>query len=330
MKYRFWILPLCLAVAACGPKTKVDSVVTHTQPQQASINQELLQAYHWQLIAGSDATLVRPKAPITLDFDSGRLLVSNSCNILSADALLNGSQLKVGQMRSTRRACFGELEGLDEKVSAALDGRHNLELTTQMQLILTRGEQKLVFDAVPTARTRFGSEPVRIFLEVAPQRQACSHPSILDFQCLQVRERHFDERGLEVGEPQEFTLFYDEIEGFNFEPGVRTVLRIDRYERQNSPTDASRFAYVLDMVIQSEQVEPSCTEAEFAAIEARLDTSDGQGHGPDIGSGEWQYSVMYRLGLKPEQLPATGSPDWCEAIQRALDARDQRHLPPLK
>lgn len=288
---------------------------------QQPVSQALLQAYHWPLSAGTDTTLIRPKAPITLDFDASRLSVRNSCNVLNASTLLSDNQLEISQMLSTRRACLGELENLDEKISAALHGRHHLKLTTQMQLILTRGKQQLIFDAIPTARTRFGSEPTRIFLEVASRRQACNHPLIPDYQCLQVRERHFDEQGLEIGKPQEFALFYNEIEGFDFQPGVRTVLRIDRYEHQHSSADTSRFAYVLDTVIQSERGEPDCTETEFAAIEARLDTSDGHGHGPDVGSQEWQHAVVYRLGLKTEQLPEAGSAAWCAAIQRALDAR---------
>ena len=37
-------------------------------------------------------------------------------------------------------------------------------------------------------------------------------------------------------------------------PGVRNVLRIDRYQRQNVPADASRYLYVLDLVVESETV----------------------------------------------------------------------------
>jgi Domain of unknown function (DUF4377) len=33
---------------------------------------------------------------------------------------------------------------------------------------------------------------------------------------------------------------------------VRNVLRIDRYQRKQVPADASRYAYVLDMVVESE------------------------------------------------------------------------------
>lgn len=325
MKYRCWTLLLCLLLAACSfrAEEKMETTSLHEQTT-GGVSLDLLQAYHWQLSASADPALLRPQAPITLDFAAGRLRVSNSCNILSASYRLSGNELELGQMLATRRACTGELEHLDDKVSAVLVGRHALEFSVHKQLILQRDEQTLVFDGVPTARTRFESEPERVFLEVAAQRQLCSHPLMGDHQCLLVRERHYDAQGLKVGGPGAFQFFYDEIEGFQFEPGVRTVLRVDRYERAAPPADASRFAYVLDLIVEQELAPPSCSAAEFDAIEARLDTSDGHGHGPDIGSDEWQHTVMRRLGLNPDQLPEAGSRDWCAAIQRVLDGRPQQ------
>jgi hypothetical protein len=57
-------------------------------------------------------------------------------------------------------------------------------------------------------------------------------------QCLKVRSVQYDSRGLktEVGPWQ---LFYTEIEGYRHEPGVRNVLRVQRYERKQVPADAS-------------------------------------------------------------------------------------------
>ena len=113
----------------------------------------------------------------------------------------------------------------------------------------------LVFKGAPTAATRFGGPAERVFLEVGPETKPCSHPLIPDKQCLQVREVRFDENGLRVGEPGEWQNFFDEIEGYTHQPGVRNVLRIDRYTRKDVPADASRYAYVLDMVVESEQVQ---------------------------------------------------------------------------
>ena len=48
------------------------------------------------------------------------------------------------------------------------------------------------------------------------------------------------------------------IEGYTFEPGIRNVLRVNRYSMANKngvlPADAPSHAYVLDMVVESERM----------------------------------------------------------------------------
>ena len=70
-------------------------------------------------------------------------------------------------------------------------------------------------------------------------------------QCLQVRELKYDDKGLKVGTPGAFGNFYDRIEGYSHEPGIRNVLRVDRYTIKNPTADASKYAYVLDLVVES-------------------------------------------------------------------------------
>jgi hypothetical protein len=67
-----------------------------------------------------------------------------------------------------------------------------------------------------------------------------------------VRELKYDDKGLKVGTPGAFQNFYDAIEGYSHEAGVRNVLRIDRYTRKDVPADASKYAYVLDLVVESD------------------------------------------------------------------------------
>jgi len=71
-------------------------------------------------------------------------------------------------------------------------------------------------------------------------------------QCLQVRELKYDDQGLKVGTPAPFGNFYATIEGYTHQPGVRNVLRVNRYEIKDPPADAPSQAFVLDMVVESE------------------------------------------------------------------------------
>lgn len=57
--------------------------------------------------------------------------------------------------------------------------------------------------------------------------------------CLQVRES-----------PDEaWRLFYDVIEGFEYDPGFVYELRVERHRVENPPADASGFRYILLEVV---------------------------------------------------------------------------------
>ena len=59
-----------------------------------------------------------------------------------------------------------------------------------------------------------------------------------------------------MGEPGPWQVFQGDIQGFTFEPGYRSVLRVDRYTRANPPADASRYIFVLDMQVETARVAP--------------------------------------------------------------------------
>lgn len=80
---------------------------------------------------------------------------------------------------------------------------------------------------------------------------ACAHPTSGAGMCLQVRERRYDEQGLQVGAPGEWQPFYDPIEGYTHQLGVRNVLRLKRFDR-GATAGGSPYVFVLDLVVESE------------------------------------------------------------------------------
>ncbi|MCB1889614.1 MAG: MliC family protein [Rhodocyclaceae bacterium] len=65
-----------------------------------------------------------------------------------------------------------------------------------------------------------------------------------------------------------------------------------------------------------------CSPGFIRSVEARLPTGDGQGHGPDPGSAEWQSVVEFRLGLRGHpSVPERGSAAWCDWLASRLEAR---------
>lgn len=83
--------------------------------------------------------------------------------------------------------------------------------------------------------------------EVAPQRVDCTGE--MPQRCLLVREPP----------SQEWTRFYNSIDGFTYEEGNRYRIRVARTRRPNPPADASAFTYRLVDVLSKERVAPGDT-----------------------------------------------------------------------
>ena len=270
---RLFALTLPLLLAACPDSGSnapaVDAATTAATPASvvtpaASDANTDLDRYHWRLQDATDARgkridalFVQADKPLQLDFADGRIAIANACNRMGGGYSLEGESLTVARMASTMMACADPtLMALDGEIGKRPEGASKLTLTlapgdTPTLALANAAGDKLVFAGDPTAETRYGGPGERIFLEVAAQTRPCSHPLIPDMQCLQVRERRYDDKGLQVGTPGEFGNFYEPIEGYTHQPGMRNVLRVQRYTRKDVPADASRFAYVLDRVVES-------------------------------------------------------------------------------
>lgn len=219
---------------------------------------DTLTAYHWQL---EQAPSFIAK-PVQLTFADQRLVVSGLCNTLGASYNINGPKMTVQQVVGTLRMCQDPaLMKYEQEVGTRLEKIASWGITgavpqgpTQAPVLTLKfndGDQ-WVLNGKPTNETKYGSAGETVFLEVQPQLAPCHHPLIANKQCLKVRTVEYDASGLKT-KLGEWELFYDEIEGYQHEAGVRNILRVKRYTRANPPADASRYAYVLDMTVESER-----------------------------------------------------------------------------
>lgn len=268
---RLLLLALPLLLAACparqaatdaAPPPPPNAPTPPPAPQAPDLAAELPR-FHWRLqdatdAAGKriDALFARAELPLQLDFRDGRIAVANTCNRMMGRYATSAGTLTVERLASTMMACVDpKLMALDREAGARLQGPLAMGLVAGdapgLTLRNAAGDQ-LTFAGTPTPETRYGGPGERIFLEVAAQTAPCSHPLIEDMQCLQVRELKYDDKGLKVGDPGPFGNFYAPIEGYTHEPGVRNVLRVDRYEIKDPPADAPSQAFVLDMVVESD------------------------------------------------------------------------------
>ena len=269
-------LPLLLpfALIACSPATSPPDGAATPDAQAAAADlpdaapadhTATLGAYHWRLVdarsgtgARIDGLLAEGGAPLQLDFRDGGVQVRNACNNMSANVALDDDRMTVDQVISTMMACQdARLQTLEREIGQRLPGTHRITIAegeAPRLTLQTEGGDVLTFEGTPTPATRYGSAGEQVFLEIAPERVACSHPLIPDHRCLQVREVRYDADGVRVPGDAPWTPLYQEIEGFTHEDGTRNVVRVQRFDVANPPADAPAQAYVLDMVVESETV----------------------------------------------------------------------------
>jgi heat shock protein HslJ len=266
---RYLILALPLALAACAkppqgePATPAAETPTATA-SAAPANASALSANHWRLTDAKnaqgqriDTLFANADKPVQLDFVDGRVGVGNTCNRMGGSYSVAGDELTFDRMASTMMACTDAgLMALDQEVGKRLEGSLKFAQSADTLTLTTASGDVLTFTGEATAETRYGDPGETVFLEVAAQTRACSHPMIPDKQCLQVRELQYDDKGVKTGTDGAFGNFYQDIEGYAHEPGIRNVLRVKRYTIKNPPADGSSLAYVLDMVVESEIVKP--------------------------------------------------------------------------
>ncbi|MEC5398999.1 lysozyme inhibitor LprI family protein [Uliginosibacterium sp. H1] len=67
---------------------------------------------------------------------------------------------------------------------------------------------------------------------------------------------------------------------------------------------------------------PPCSEAWNRSVDRLLVTSDGKGHGPDIGSDEWRAALESKLGIRgTATVTPRGSDTWCRRVDQLVRAR---------
>lgn len=258
-------LAAALCVGATGRATAADSASPPPRRTADAALVRTLQSHHWTLQSASDASgrpidsLTPAGHPIVMNFVEAQLSIQGACNQMSgAWRLSPRNELMVGRLAATMKACESALMAADKALADAMAQSLGVELTPGAAPSLrlsTASRQTLTFSGQPTLRSLYGS-PRRIFLEVAAQTVDCPPSSGRADRCLQVRDVNFDEKGLRKGPPGPWRPFTGRIEGYTHTPGVRNVLRIDRYERKPAPADAPAVRYVLDLVVESETLAP--------------------------------------------------------------------------
>ena len=240
-----------------------------TMVPQKAVGDDLahqIERYRWTLASATDSQnrhidgLPPGKDhPVVFSFSGSRLSIQGPCNrIVGAYQIDAARQLTVNGRASTMMACDAALMQADTALSAALAKPLLVEMNGRPSpwLRLTSASSgTLTFTGQATPESLYGA-PTIMFLEVSAQPVPCKNPPPPHTNCLQVRELHYDEKGLVVGTPGEWRPLEQDIEGFTHKQGERNVLRIKCFNRPAGTDGASSAIYVLDLMVESETVTP--------------------------------------------------------------------------
>jgi len=225
---------------------------------------DALEDHDWLLTRAADAAnrsidALFPDAakPFEFRFAESRLHAQGGCNGLRGSYRIDADdRLAVTAMMSSMMACPEPLMEADAALAALLAEPLETTLVRGHQptlVLLTQGGEALMLTGELTPEAQFGAATT-IFLEVDAEPVACEDSPRDDGLCLNVRERTFDEQGLPVGEPSEWQTFTADIQGYQHDPGIRTVLRVKRFDPPPGPDMPPGPVFVLDLMVQSEVV----------------------------------------------------------------------------
>jgi len=251
-----FILLSILFLAACGSgetPTAVPEVMQTEVPSSASaqISISEIQKINWQwaeLIENDPAaqSVVTDPENYTISFfDDGSFQVKADCNSGNGSYTTDGNRIEFGPMALTMAMCLPEsqhdifLQFLGQVDSF---GRRDGKLVFSLKN--NAGEMHFQNGGV-AAKPEKPMEEKTIF--IGPERIPCEGEG--PQECYQVKET-----------PEgEWQLFYDEIAGFQWEPGYIYELRVNVYQVENPPAGGSSLRYELVEVASKTLVETSNT-----------------------------------------------------------------------
>ena len=250
MKIKYLVVALLpLSLMACQTVQNVtDNVISQINTTAA----KNLTEYNWTY---QDS---KASKPLVLSFDDNqRLSIQTGCNNQGGTWKVEGNTIVTSPLASTMMACADDLMQ-QERLSADIFSEKKVPFTLSTQndqaiLTITDSKgQKYTFLGKMTAEAKYQSEGKIVFLEISPQTKSCT--GVAPQTCMQVREIKYDDKGIKTQVDKDWSLFYDQIEGFQHRADQRVIVRVKRYERKNPAADQSKYVYIHDMTVEQEMV----------------------------------------------------------------------------
>ncbi len=260
MKRYLTALLLLTSLAGCANSSNQNQTILSSTPQEKLTN------YYWQLQEAKDkqetpisVLFIQADKPIQIEFKKQSFNISNICNNINGIYFLKEKEILFESIAATKKMCDEKLIALDDEISKYLQKTVTYNIASDKEktflTLNTYQGNTLKFIGIPTPETRFNSDGEIIYLEIAPQKTPCHKSGLSKKECFQVRQIYYDDKGIKTQKTTPWQDLDQNIEGFQFQSGIRNILRVKKYPIANSSEKTSNFVYIFDMVIESENVQ---------------------------------------------------------------------------
>ena len=216
--------------------------------------------YRWTLATATNETnqpltmLMEIKDQVILSFNQHQgqntLSYSVGCNTMGAAYGLQGNTLAIEESMSTKMSC-GDLNAAENRLNKLMQGSSEISLAAGDKPMLTQVTSEsttLVWQGKLTAQAKYNTKGETIFWAVSSETKPCADN--IAKTCLQVKPITYDDQGIKVSEG-EWKAFVGAIDGYQHDGKHDEVLRLQRYNLGNGDAADTKYAYVLDTVIES-------------------------------------------------------------------------------
>jgi heat shock protein HslJ len=248
-------IPLAACQAASMPESDTSQSQTQETPEEPNqvnpitIDQIINISWQWadlsESLPASQSVVPDPENYTLTFWEDGSLSFKADCNVGGGSYTVEGSQIEFGPMMSTMAMC--PPESLYDQYLALLGQVESFaEENGKLVLVLKDGAGVMRFNnGGPAEKPETPAEmpaPEEKTLYVGPEKVDCV--GVAPMKCYQVKE---DPDG-------EWQLFYNEIEGFEWEPGYTYELRVAVHQVENPPADGSSLRYELIEVVDKTEM----------------------------------------------------------------------------
>ncbi len=200
-----------------------------------------LEGTEWEL-ADWDETLSLTEKPVTLSFSQKGLSGSTGCNRYQTSYQITEDLLTLSPVATTRMACPDPLMNQESVFLKALQGTKLYAITADNKLQIAYKTKKGLGLMTFKSASQANKLKTETTIYIGPETVACT--GVAPQQCLQIKEKPNDK----------WTLLYQSIEGFDYEPGYNYQLRVVKTKIPNPPADSSSIRWSLIDVIKKTPV----------------------------------------------------------------------------